>query len=88
MNTTADRIAAAVAAATPAQLANYMALRPLEFYPAATCVAWMDSADRVCGKPATANDTHLCARHSTAARKRLAAAIEHRMAEHAANARG
>lgn len=31
-----------------------------------TCVAWMDSADRVCGKPAE----HLCPRHLKVAERR------------------
>lgn len=37
-----------------------------------TCVAWMDAADRVCGKPAE----HLCPRHLKVAERRYDRALE------------
>ena len=69
--------------ATPEVLAGLLALRPLRDYPAGACVAWMESAERLCGKPAT---DWLCPRHEGVARKRFAREVEKIRAELAARA--
>lgn len=50
------------------QLAAFVTLRDPDDYPAGTCVAWMDSANRVCGKHA---DGYLCRKHRTVAELRV-----------------
>ena len=49
-------------------LAGLLALRAVEDYPAGTCVAWMDAADKVCGRAAS---PYLCGRHEKVAARRL-----------------
>ncbi|WP_028472952.1 hypothetical protein [Nocardioides alkalitolerans] len=68
-----------MSAPTLLALASHVALRHPDDYPAGTCVAWMDAADRVCGKPAT----YLCARHEKAARARVEKAVERENARRA-----
>ena len=53
------------------QLAGFVALRDVEDYPVGTCVAWMDSAERVCGKAAD----YLCPRHAKVAQGKLDKAV-------------
>lgn len=53
-------------------LAATVALR-LDTRPHNRCAAWIESADRVCGKPSAAHPW-LCARHATVAKRRLAKA--------------
>ncbi|WP_347042047.1 hypothetical protein [Brachybacterium nesterenkovii] len=48
-------------------LASMVAVR-LDGHDPAVCAAWIDSADRVCGRPVVA--PWLCKRHETVARKR------------------
>jgi len=79
-NTNADRIAAALDRLAPVQLANFVALREATDYPAGTCAAWMDSAERVCAKATTAADTYLCKRHTGVARARATQAVERQLA--------
>ena len=57
--------------ATPLTLASVVALRVDNIGP--TCPAWIDSADRRCGKPQT--DGYLCNRHAKVARRTLAARL-------------
>ena len=45
-------------------------------YPSGTCWAWVDSAGRACGRPDTADEPHLCVRHSAVARRRFDAQVE------------
>ncbi|MCT1430606.1 hypothetical protein M3G50_07545 [Brachybacterium muris] len=59
--TTADRTLAATVASR------------LDTRPHDRCAAWIESADRVCGKPSAAHPW-LCARHATVAKRRLAKA--------------
>ena len=49
-------------------LFRFVALR--EDYPAGTCWAWMDSAERVCGKPEGDKAAHLCNRHAAVAARK------------------
>lgn len=51
----------------------YLAVGRVENYPPGTCVAWMDSADRVCGKPA---EDYACPRHRKVALARLERDVE------------
>ena len=55
---------------TDRTLAATVALR-LDTRPHDRCAAWIESADRVCGKPSAAHPW-LCARHATVAKRRLA----------------
>ena len=64
---------------THRQLAGYVALRVDG--PDGECPAWIESADRRCGKPATVG--LLCKRHHTIALKRLARDINKAAAENA-----
>lgn len=57
---------------TARRLAIYLAVNDPDDYPAGQCVAWMDSADRLCGKP---TDVYLCPRHRKVAERRQAAAL-------------
>lgn len=54
-------------------LALEVALSNSDNWPTHTCVAWVDSADRTCGKPRT--EGLLCKRHDNIAEKRHAASI-------------
>ena len=51
----------------------WRALALSDHYPAGTCWAWMDSADRVCRATEDPATPHLCARHAAVARRRLKA---------------
>ena len=65
-------------------LASMVAVR-LDGHDPAVCAAWIDSADRVCGRPSVA--PWLCRRHETVARKRAEKSAAHdreRAAKHAA----
>lgn len=49
----------------------YLTLAISDHYPAGTCWAWMDAAEKVCGRPESADEPHLCTRHiRVAIRKR------------------
>lgn len=54
-------------------LFRFVALR--EDYPAGTCWAWMDSAERVCGKPDGDKAAHLCNRHAVVAARKGEAVV-------------
>lgn len=53
--------------------------------PAGVCVAWMERADRRCGRPS--GDTWLCPRHERIAHRRLDALAERIERDRAASAR-
>lgn len=55
--------------------ALYTLLAVGDHYPAGTCWAWMDSAERVCGRTEGA-EPHLCPRHVEVARRKLAREVE------------
>ena len=46
-----------------------------DHYPAGTCWAWMDTAERVCGKPEGDQATHLCNRHAAVALRKAHAEV-------------
>lgn len=54
-------------------LASMVALR-LDGHDPAVCAAWIDSADRICGRPAVA--PWLCKRHETVARRKAERWVE------------
>lgn len=54
-------------------LALQVALRDPDDYPDGTCVAWMDSASRACGKPC---EDYLCPRHIKVAQRKQVAEAE------------
>ena len=56
---------------TPEALASFVVLGRVDNRPTDVCGAWIDSADRVCGKPAAV--PWLCRRHVTVAIKRAEA---------------
>lgn len=65
-------------------LASMVAVR-LDGHDPDTCAAWIDSQDRICGRPVVA--PWLCKRHETVARRRVekgAAHARERAAKHAA----
>ncbi len=53
---------------TPETLASFVVLGRVDDRPTDVCGAWVDSADRTCGKPAA--EPWLCRRHVTVATKR------------------
>lgn len=53
---------------TPETLASFVVLGRVDNRPTDVCGAWVDSADRTCGKPAA--EPWLCRRHVTIATKR------------------
>ncbi len=56
---------------TPETLASFVVLGRVDDRPTDVCGAWIDSADRTCGKPAAV--PWLCRRHVTVATKRAEA---------------
>ena len=46
-----------------------------DHYPAGTCWAWMDTAERVCGKPEGNQAAHLCNRHADVALRKAHAVV-------------
>ena len=46
-----------------------------DHYPAGTCWAWMDTAERVCGKPEGNQAAHLCNRHADVALRKAHAEV-------------
>ena len=58
---------------TPETLASFVVLGRVDNRPTDMCGAWIDSADRTCGKPAA--EPWLCRRHVTVATKRAEAYI-------------
>ena len=48
----------------------YLTLAISDHYPAGTCWAWMEKAEKACGRPEGA-EPHLCPRHEVVARRRL-----------------
>ena len=56
---------------TPEALASFVVLGHVDNRPTDVCAAWIDSADRTCGKPAAV--PWLCRRHVTVAIKRAEA---------------
>jgi len=63
-----------------AALASMLVLGRLEDSPTGVCGAWLEAAERRCGRPAAA-DTWLCPRHVSVARRRLEKAAQKRAAE-------
>lgn len=61
---------------------RHLALR--DDYPAGTCWAWMDAAERVCGAAEAPATPHLCGKHATVARRRAIARAEREAARRAA----
>jgi hypothetical protein len=57
------------------------ALALSDHYPTSTCWAWMDSADRVCAATEDPTTPHLCPRHATVARRRIAAQTQRAAAQ-------
>lgn len=55
----------------PETLASFVVLGRVDNRPTDVCAAWIDSADRICGKPAP--EPWLCRRHVTVAIKRAEA---------------
>ena len=58
---------------TPETLASFVVLGRVDNRPTNVCAAWIDTADRICGKPAP--EPWLCRRHVTVATKRAEAYI-------------
>ena len=58
---------------TPETLASFVVLGRVDDRPTDVCAAWIDSADRTCGKPAA--EPWLCRRHITVATKRADAYV-------------
>ena len=48
----------------------YLTLAISDHHPAGTCWAWMEKAEKACGRPEGA-EPHLCSRHEVVARRRL-----------------
>ena len=58
---------------TPETLASFVVLGRVANRPTDVCAAWVDSADRTCGKPAA--EPWLCRRHVTVAHRRAEAYV-------------
>ena len=58
----------------PQHLAAMVTLRPELLKDGQPCPAWLEAADRECGKPATHG--YLCKRHDTVAQRKLAKELE------------